>query len=147
MRVYLLKDIEQFGFAGEIIKVKDGHAKNYLIPHKLAMQVTVANEHMFAKKLHEVENRKKALESKTSMLAEKINNLKLTLKRKLHDNGKLYGSVRASEIVDLVATEGIKISKSQVLFDKSIKERGAYGVKIKLSNTLKPICAVKIVAE
>ena len=147
MRVYLLKDIEQIGFAGEIIKVKDGYAKNYLIPHKLAMQVTVTNEHMFAKKVNEVENRKKALESKTSMLAEKINKLKLTLKRKLHDDGKLYGSVSANEIVDLVAAEGIKISKSQVLFDKSIKERGAYDVKIKLSNALKPICAVKIVAE
>ncbi|HBR70363.1 TPA: 50S ribosomal protein L9 [Candidatus Dependentiae bacterium] len=147
MKIYLLKDIEKVGFAGEILKVKDGYAKNFLLPRGLGVEVTPANEAVLSKHITEVENRKKALESKTSMLAEKIGNLKFTLKRKMHDDGKLYGALSPQEIVDLLTNEGIKISKSQVIFDKSIKERGSYEVVIKLSNNLKPTLNIKIVAE
>jgi large subunit ribosomal protein L9 len=147
MKVYLIQDIEHVGFAGEMIKVKDGYAKNYLLPRKLAKEVTLANEHLFAKRVREVENRKQALESKTSMMAEKINQIELTLKRKMHDDGKLYGAVGAHEIVELLAEKGIKVSKNQVIFGKSIKERGTYDVKVKLSNTLKPQVSLKVMAE
>jgi large subunit ribosomal protein L9 len=147
MKVYLLKDIEKIGFAGEILKVKDGYAQNYLFPQKLAAQVTPANEALYSKKFVEVENRKKAIASKTSMLAEKIINLKLSLKRKMHDNGKLYGSINPQEIADLLGKEGVKVSKSQIIFDKSIKERGTYDVIVKLSNSLQPKMSLKITAE
>lgn len=147
MRVYLLKDIEKIGLSGEMIKVKSGFAANYLIPQKLAVEVTPANEHLFAKKAVEVQNRKQAIESKTSMLAQRISQLTLSLKRKVHDSGKLYGSIGAHEVVDVLASEGIKISKSQVLFDKSIKELGTYKITIKLSNNLQPTCSLKIIAE
>ena len=128
MKIYLLKDIEKVGFAGEIIKAKDGYAKNFLIPHGLGVEITPTNQAFYAKKVHEVVNRKTALESKTSMLAEKISNLKMTLKRKMHDDGKLYGAISSGEIVDLLVAEGIKVSKSQILFDKTIKERGNYEI-------------------
>ncbi len=147
MKVYLLKDIEKIGFAGEILKVKDGYAQNYLFPQKLAVQVTPANEALYSKKFIEVENRKKAIASKTSMLAEKITKLKLSLKRKMHDNGKLYGSINPQEIADLLGKEGVKVSKSQILFDKSIKERGTYDIIVKLSNSLQPKMSLKITAE
>ena len=147
MKVFLLKDIEKVGFAGEILKVKPGYAKNFLIPHGFALEITPENEKLYAKKIHEVENRKKALESKTSMLAEKIGKLKLTLKRKMHDDGKLYGSISPAEIVDLLAEEGVKIAKNQVIIEKSIKERGTYDIVIKLSNALQPTCSLKVVAE
>jgi len=147
MKVYLLKDIEKIGLAGEMLKVKPGFAANYLIPQKLAVEVTPINERLFAKKAVEVQNRKQVIESKTSMLAQRIGLLNLTLKRKVHDNGKLYGSIGANEVADILAAEGVKISKSQVLFDKSIKELGSYEIVIKLSNTLQPKCSLKIVAE
>lgn len=147
MKIYLLKDIEKVGFAGEILKVKDGYAKNFLMPRGLAVEVTPSNEASLSKRMVEVENRKKALESKTSMLAEKISKLKFTLKRKMHDDGKLYGAISPQEIVDLLAEDGIKVTKSQIIFDKSIKERGSYEVIIKLSNSLRPTLNVKIVAQ
>jgi large subunit ribosomal protein L9 len=147
MKIYLLKDIEKIGLVGEVLKVKDGFAQNFLIPQKLALEVTSANEHLFAKKAIEVKNRKQVIESKTSMLAQKIGMLKLEIKRKSHDSQKLYGSIGEQEVADLLALEGVKVSKAQIIFDKSIKELGSYDITVKLSNTLKPKCVLKVVAE
>ena len=147
MKVYLLKDIEKIGLVGEVLKVKDGFAQNFLIPQKLALEVTPANEHMYAKKAIEVKNRKQVIETKTSILAQKIGTLKLIIKRKSHDSQKLYGSIGEQEVADLLALEGVKVSKAQILFDKSIKELGSYDITVKLSNSLKPKCVLKVVAE
>ncbi len=137
MKVYLRKDIEKIGLAGEIIKVGDGYGRNFLIPRGLAVEVTKANEPFYQKRAKQVEHRKDVIETKTSMLAERIKSLKLILKRKTHDNGKLYGAVAPTEIVDLLGKEGINISKSQVKIDKSIKSKGTHKVTIKLTSKLK----------
>jgi len=145
MKVYLLKDVEKLGLAGEVVKVKEGFAGNYLIPKKLAIAITPANEAFYGGKARVVEHRKEAVATKTSMLAEKIKSLQVKLKSKTHDGGKLYGSVGAADIVDLLAEKGISISKSQVEFGKSIKATGTYKVTIKLSSKLKPELSLKVV--
>lgn len=147
MKVFLLKDVERIGLAGEIIKVAEGYAANFLIPKKLAVEITPANEKMYQAKIKVVEHRKEVVATKTSMLAEKIAAVKLTLKRKMHDDGKLYGAVGANEVVDLLAEKGFGVGKSQVDFDKSIKEKGTYQVTIKLSSKLQPKITLTIVPE
>ena len=103
MKVFLLKDVEKVGIAGEVIKVTDGFGKNFLLPGKLAVEVNAKNEGFYKQREKQVENRKEVISSKTSMLAEKISSIKLVLKRKMHDDGKLYGAISASEIVDVLA--------------------------------------------
>ena len=147
MKVFLLKDIEKIGIAGEIIKVADGYALNYLLPRKLAVAVTSENESSFTNRIKIIEKRQEVVATKTSLLAEKIKSLHLVLKRKLHDGNKLYGAISPHEIVDLLAEKGVSISKSQVEFDKSIKAQGTYDVIIKLSSHLKPSVTVKVVGE
>lgn len=147
MKVFLLKDVEKVGFAGEIIKVKEGFAYNFLIPQKLGAVVTEANEKFYLKQLKNIENRKEAISTKTSMLAEKIKTLKLVIKRKMHDDDKLYASISPSDIVDLLSNEGIKVSKAQIVFDKPIKTQGSYEVTIKLSNQLMPKIGLKVVSD
>ena len=147
MKVYLTKDVEKVGFKGEIVSVHDGFGRNFLLPHKLGVEVTSDNEFMLAQKTKVIENRKELVATKTSMLAQKIQSMTLMLKRKMHDDGKLYAAVNALEVVDLLAEKGVAISKSQVEFDKSIKERGAYEVTIKLSSKLKPVIHLKIVSQ
>ncbi len=147
MEVYLRKDIEKIGLAGEIIKVGDGFARNFLIPQGLAVEITSSNKSQYLSKIRKVENRKEVIASQTSMFADKISNLSLTLKRKMHDDGQLYGSINASEIVEALAEKGISITKSQVEFDKSIKSKGTFRVGIKLTAKLKPSLVVTIVAE
>ena len=147
MKVYLLKDIEKVGLAGEVLNVKDGFAANFLFPKKLAIRVTPENETLYAKQAKKVEKRKEVVATKTSMLAEKIKGTTLTLARKIHDDSRLYGSISEGEVVDALAQQGISVSKSQVLFEKSIKEKGTYKVTIKLSSALQPQITLKVVAE
>lgn len=145
MKMYLLQDVAKIGFAGEIIKVADGYAKNFLIPRKLAVEITDQNSKFYEARVKNVEHRKEALSSEQSMLSEKIAHLKLTIKRKLHDNDRLYASINASDVVDLLAEEHIKVGKSQILFDKSIKKTGEHKVTVKLSSKLQPQFTLKVV--
>lgn len=147
MKVFLLKDVAQVGMSGEIVKIADGFATNFLFPRKLAIEVTADNEKSFTKRLKTIEKREEVVASKTSMLAEKIKTLELVLKRKMHDGDKLYGSVSPQEVVDLLAEKGVSVSKSQIIMDKSVKTKGAHTIVIKLSSKLQPTITLKIVAE
>lgn len=144
MKVYLLKDVEKVGFAGEILKVKDGFAKNFLFPRNLGVEITAKNHSFYEGKIKNVEHRKEALSSETSMLSEKINKLYVTLKKKVHDDKKLYAAISPSEVVELLKKENIKVSKSQVKFEKSIKTLGDHKVIIKLSSKLQPKLTLKV---
>ncbi|MCL4229631.1 50S ribosomal protein L9 [Candidatus Dependentiae bacterium] len=147
MKVLLTKDIVQVGMAGDIVTVTEGYFRNYLLPHKLAIEVNERNESYIKNKMNVVERKKEAIETQTSMLAERIKSTQLVLKRKMHDDGKLYGAVNAHEVVDLLAEKGIKVGKSQIEFPKTIKEKGMFDVTIKLSSRLKPTLTLKVVAE
>jgi large subunit ribosomal protein L9 len=147
MEVYLRKDVEKVGLAGEIIKVGDGFARNFLIPQGLAVEITNHNKSQYTSKIRKVENRKEVIASQTSMLAEKMNSIAVVLKRKMHDDGQLYGSINASEVVDALAAQGVSITKGQVEFDKSIKSKGTFKVYIKLTTKLKPSITVTVISE
>lgn len=147
MKVFLLKDIEKVGMAGQVITTTHGYASNFLIPKKLAIEVTPANEASILSKVKVVEHKKEVVASKTSMMAQRIKSTEVVISRKLHDVGKLYGSITPNEIVDALAKKGIVIGKSQVEMDKSIKSKGTYSVNIKLTSKLSSALTVKVVEE
>ena len=101
---------------------------------------------MYSKKAITIKNRKEAVSSKTSMLAEKISQLNLMLKKKMHED-KLYGSIGTTEVVELLKQEGVAVAKNQIVFDKRITQKGKYDVKVKLSATLQPSFTLKVVSE
>lgn len=149
VRIFLLKDVAKIGRAGEIIKAADGFAYNFLLARKLGVEVTPQNEKRYQEKAVSSEGRSEATSAQTSLRAERIKALKLTLKRKTHDNGKLYASVSPLEVVDLLAEKGERISKSQIAFegDKMIKSVGTYEVIIKLSSKLQPTVKLSVISE
>ncbi len=147
MKVFLLKDVAQVGIAGQMIKVTDGYATNFLLPRKLAVEVTPENESQFLSKIRVVAKHKEVIATKTSLLAEKIKHTELKIKRKIAEGDKLYGAVSAHEIVDLFAAEGIAVSKNQIEFGKAIKTKGTHQFTVKLSSSLKPVCTLKVIAE
>ncbi len=144
MKVYLLQDVERVGMKGEVVKVEEGFARNFLIPRKIAVEITPKNEAFYKNKELVIERRKEVVESKTSMLAERIKMLKITIKRKMHDDGKLYGSIGSAEIAEALTAEALAagysltVGKSQIIIDKAIKAKGSYDVTVKLSNKLQP---------
>lgn len=147
MKVYLTQNVPQVGMAGEIINVSDGYAANFLLPRKLGVKLTPANEEFYKNKVVQVVHRKEVIETETTMVAEKIKATEIKIKCKIHDDGKLYGAISQNDIVDALEAKGITISKSQVIFDKSIKKTGTHTVTIKISSRLQPQLTVKVVGE
>ena len=147
MRVFLKKDIEKVGMAGEIIRVSDGFARNFLFPQRFAVEVTPKNTEFYQKQFKEVEDRKEVISTKTSMLGQRISSITIKIKRKMHDDGKLYGAINQSEVVDALAAEGVKIAKNQVVFAKSVKTKGTHEVVIKLTSRLQPRIKIIILPE
>jgi large subunit ribosomal protein L9 len=147
MRVFLKQDIEKVGMAGEIILVSDGFARNFLFPKSLAVEITPQNASFYQKQVKEVEHRKEVISNQTSMLAERIGSMTLTLKRKMHDDGKLYGAVGQSEIAEALAEKGVNIAKNNIVVAKSIKTKGSHEVIVKLTSRLQPRITVTILPE
>lgn len=138
MKVYMLKDVENVGMSGQVVTVSDGFASNYLFPRHLATKVDKEAEAFFSSKKQKERISSEVLNSKTAMLAERIKNITISIKEKTHDNGKLYGSIGADQIVELLKAKEVVINRKQVEFTKAIKEVGEYKVTIKLTSKLKP---------
>lgn len=147
MKVYMLKDVERIGMAGQIISVSDGYGTNFLLPRKLAVEVTEGNLAFYQQKKIKEQVVAEVLNSKIAMVAERIKTLQVSIKERVHDDGKLYGAISSDEIVDLLKAKDISINKKQVEFDKSIKSVGEHKVTIRLSSKLKPQLTVKVEAE
>lgn len=146
MNVFLLQDVPTIGKAGQTVRVTEGYARNFLFPRKLAVVVDEHNKHDIERRQEALARKKQKQQEKTSELAQTIGKLSLTLKRKMHDDGRLYGSISAQDVAETLQEQGISIGKSQVLLDKQIKERGTYSVTIKLSSKLQPSLTLKVVS-
>jgi len=147
MKVFLRRDVENVGMQGDIVNVSDGFANNYLLPKKWAIRVDAHNEATFKRRLSYIKQREQAVASKAAMTAERIASLQITIKRKTHDEGKLYGSITQQEIADALQERGVSIAKNQVIFDKAIKSTGTHTITIKLSRDLQPQLQIQVVSE
>jgi large subunit ribosomal protein L9 len=132
MEVILIKDVEKIGNAGTVVKVKEGFARNFLIPKCLAVLLTPANlkkiEQDKLKKDLELQNKKKECEK----IAEKLSNLSLTIQALTHEEGKLYANIGSRDISDSLKEEGIEIDKDLIMLEEPIKSLGIYEILIKL---------------
>ncbi len=132
MQVILLERIERLGQMGDVVTVKPGYARNFLLPRNKALRATKENITYFdaQKKVLEAENIKRRDEAEK--LAKKVDGLKAAVIRQASEAGQLYGSVSARDIADAVAEKGFKISREQVRMDRAYKLLGLYPVKVSL---------------
>lgn len=132
MEVILCKDVEKVGKVGEIIKVKDGFARNFLLPKRLAYLATPMNirriEQQKVKIAKEYADSKKGAEE----LAEKLSKISCTVTVEVNDLEKLYGSVSEAEISKALELEGFSIDKKNIIMEKPLEELGIFEVGIKL---------------
>ena len=143
MKVFLLQDIKGIGKSGQIVEVANGYAHNLLLPRKMCLEYSKLTEQDILNRQKINEKALQAKQKETDELFVKIEKLTLTFKVKTHE-GKVYGSVSASDIVDELAKQDVKVTKSQVLLQKPIKELGQQSVTVKLSNRLQPSVRIKI---
>lgn len=132
MEVILLEHIERLGKMGEKVNVKNGYARNYLLPQDKALRATEANLAVYEKQKAELEAHNKQLFDEASKLAESLKGYSTVLIRQAAETGQLYGSVTIRDIAAAVKDAGFSIVRRQVYLDKAIKDLGIYQVKLNL---------------
>lgn len=132
MEIILLEHIDRLGRMGEKVTVKDGYARNYLLPSKKALRATAANVAYYEKQKAELEAHNKALLEEAKKLAESLNGFSTVLIRQAAETGQLYGSVTIRDIASLIQEKGFGIERRQVELDKAIKDLGIYEISLRL---------------
>jgi large subunit ribosomal protein L9 len=132
MEVILLERVEKLGAIGDVVKVKDGFARNYLLPRKKALRANEANRKVFEANRARIEEENANRRGDAEKASKGIDGKTVKLIRQASNTGQLYGSVSARDIVDALEAEDAKVSKSQVVLDRPIKAIGMHEVKIAL---------------
>lgn len=147
MKIILLENVEKVGRKGDILEVAPGFARNYLIPRKLAMEVTPGN-------LKSVEMQQKALRKKLEKerltyqeLIKKLNQVTLTFVRKSSEKDVIFGSVSAADIQEELARQGFEIDRKKIVLDEPIKRLGTFTVPIKVYHEDRAEIKVVVVKE
>ena len=140
----LLEDVKDLGQVGDIVKVADGYARNYLLPRGFAVAVNKGTlRQAEARKLKLQKEREERL-AVAKALAEKIEALEIVLPMAVGENDKLFGSVYAQIVADAINAQGIEIGKADVLLDEGIRELGDYTIVIKVSGDVKANLKLKV---
>ena len=132
MKVILRTDITNIGRQGEVKDVAAGFARNYLLPKKLVMQATVQNMKIWEREKIKLEKVREEIITNAKIIAEKIENTEFSIKVKLGENGKIFGSVTAANLAKLFADKDFNINKHDILLPAPIKEIGKISVNIRL---------------
>ncbi len=132
MEVILLERVENLGFMGDIVKVRPGYARNYLLPQNKALRKSEANLRYFETQKADLEARNLKRRQDAEQVAERMAGLSIVLVRQASEGGQLYGSVSARDLADALKDQGYTIGRSQVQLNAPLKALGAYEVRVSL---------------
>jgi large subunit ribosomal protein L9 len=132
MKVILLERVERLGTLGDVVNVKDGFARNFLLPRAKALRATSANLKVFEHQRADIEARNAKTREAAAKTGESLDGTSYILIRQAGESGQLYGSVSARDVADAVNEGGGKIDRAMVVLDKPIKTLGVHAVKVKL---------------
>jgi len=145
--VLLREDVDNLGVRGEIVRVKAGYARNYLLPRKLAVEATAGN-------VKQIEGERKALAKREAhdrasaeAQAEQLRTLSLTFERKVGEHGMLYGSVTSMDIAEALRAKGYEVDRRRIQLREPIKETGDFTVNMRLHRDVTVELPVKVTAE
>jgi len=132
MEVILLERIAGLGQMGEVVRVKDGFARNFLLPHGKALRATAENRTRFETMKSELEARSLTLKSEAAQVSDKLDGKNFTVLRQASESGQLFGSVSPRDLVGLLADDGFRLNRSQIALNAPIKTIGQHKVPIAL---------------
>ncbi len=147
MDVILRQDVENLGRAGELVSVKDGYARNFLLPRGLAYVATEGNRRRIEAEAKQREKRAGAQLEQARELAERLEAVSLTFTMKAGEGDRLFGSVTAADVADRLHAEGFIVDKKAVELHEPIKALGIYKVPVRLHHDVKPEVRVWVVKE
>ncbi|MDZ7761009.1 MAG: 50S ribosomal protein L9 [Desulfovermiculus sp.] len=145
MEVILRTDMENLGKLGDVVKVKPGYARNYLIPKELAMQATPGNLKLFEQQRRKLQERLDKARTKAQTMAEKLGETVVQIPVRVGEGDKLYGSVTSAMIADALAQQNLEIDKKDIELENPIRSLGEHQVPIKLYSGVRPELKVHVV--
>ena len=147
MKVILKEDVEGLGNAGDVVNVKDGYARNYLIPRGLAVRATDRSVKGLEKQRRLILERINKERRRIQNFAEKLQETTVIIKKKAGDEGKLFGSVTSRDIAEALEAIGMEVDRKKIVLDEPIKSLGTYTVKVKLPYSVEAELKVEVVPE
>jgi len=147
MEVILRTTVDNVGKRGEIVKVADGFARNYLLPRKLALPATEGNKKHVERERKIVEAREAAEKAQAEAIAARLAGLEITIQRRVGETEQLYGSVTAVDIAEYLKTQGFEIDRRKLILPEPIKALGEHPVPLKLHREVTVPLTVRVVKE
>jgi large subunit ribosomal protein L9 len=148
MEIILLQDVNKLGQKDDLVTVKNGYGRNYLVPKGLAIAATASAKKMHAENLKQRAHKEEKIKIEAQAVAEKMNGLKLVIGAKTSSSGKIFGSVNTIQIAEALKEKGFDVDRRTIsLPDDQVKEIGAYKAYIKLHREVKVEIDFEIVAE
>jgi large subunit ribosomal protein L9 len=144
MQVILKEDVEKLGQMGQVVEVKRGYARNYLIPRNLGMEATARNLSQLEHNKRVVSDKIKKVQKESQSLAQKLEQATVTLFHAAGEEDKLFGSVTSMEIAGALLEQGIEVDKRKIVLDEPIKRLGEYKAAVKLAGGVTANVTVKV---
>lgn len=132
MQIILKEDVKNLGRIGDIVQVKDGYARNFLIPKGLAVEANTKNIKTLEHEKRKIQEIAKKAKDSAENIASKISSTTVTIKAKAGEEDKLFGSVTAMDIADALKKEGIDIDRKKIVMNEPIRRLGSYTVNVKI---------------
>ena len=145
MKLLLKEDVDGLGFCGDEVEVKDGFGRNFLIPKGKALLATPNNLKAFNHQKLVVQSKVKKVIATVQAIADEIAKVTCTVKKKIGDTGKMFGSVTAQDIADLLKVQGVDIDRRKIQITEPIKKAGEYKIPVKLHSEV--TAEIKLVVE
>ena len=147
MEVILREHVDNLGKRGEIVKVADGYARNYLLPRKLALPATAGNRKHVERERRIMETREAEEKASAQAISSRLSLIDITITRRVGDTEQLYGSVTAADIVEFLKDKGFDIDRRKLILPEAIKALGEFDVPLKLHREVTVPLKVKVVKE
>ena len=148
MEVILKKNINKLGYANEIVKVKPGYGRNFLIPQGYAVLATASAKKAHGEILKQKSHKETKLQEEAQELANKMSALELSIQTKAGDNGKIFGSINTIQLAEALKKEGYEVDrKSLKIKDEPIKELGTYEAEVNLYKGVQQTISFKVIEE
>jgi len=147
MEVILKQDIQGLGYKDDIVNVKPGYGRNYLIPQGIAIFATDSNRKMVAENIKQAAHKAEKIKKDAEEVAKKIGDITLELKTKAGESGKIFGAITTVQVAEALKDKGFDVDRKKISFNTTIKELGEYTASLDLHREVQHEINIKVVAE
>ncbi|HLT71652.1 MAG TPA: 50S ribosomal protein L9 [Cyclobacteriaceae bacterium] len=147
MEVILKQDVQGLGYKNDVIKVKSGYGRNYLIPNGFALLASPSNKKMMEENIRQAAHKAERVRQDAESLAAKIGELTIDMGTKAGESGKIFGAITALQVSDILKAKGFDIDRRKIVFKETPKELGTYPVVLDLHKEVKHEIKINVIAE